>query len=379
MSREEANVSSGIRICHICSYYNNVLFHTLVSAQKAFSEPTVFFFKPVHTETQYDLPGIDEVNCFTQADRFLFFRKERKVYDAYERLYGDRTFDLNYAHSLFANGYIAYRAYKERGIPYVVMVQNTDINVFFKYRLPLRSTGVKIALNAERIVFASESYKNRFVSRYVPREHRAAILSKAMVIPYSIDDLFYDDPAPVKTAPHDPCRVLSAGLVCENKNQLAVCRAVERLRAEGMDLRLTVIGKVQDQRIADELSKRPFVTLEPFVEKEVLKEKYRSHDLFALASKTETFGLVYAEALSQGLPILYSRGEGFDGQFPEGQVGFAADPLDTADIAEGLRRILAAYPALAKNAVPAADRFRMSLVAERYRAMYDEVLRGRKA
>ncbi|MBF1138813.1 MAG: glycosyltransferase, partial [[Eubacterium] sulci] len=36
-----------------------------------------------------------------------------------------------------------------------------------------------------------------------------------------------------------------------------------------------------------------------------LIEEYRKADIFALLSKTESFGIVYAEAISQGLPILY--------------------------------------------------------------------------
>jgi len=47
-----------------------------------------------------------------------------------------------------------------------------------------------------------------------------------------------------------------------------------------------------------------------------------------MPSITETFGLVYAEALSQGLPVLYTRGQGFDRQFEEGEVGYAVDCFD---------------------------------------------------
>ncbi len=362
-----------IKVCHICSYYENILFHNIVSAQKEFSEPTVFFFKPTGSKVQYGLPGIDEVNCFHQMDRFFFFVKEKKVYDAYRALYHDRRFDLNFGHSLFANGYIAYKAYQEQGIPYIVMVQNTDLNVFFKYRLPLRRTGIEIARHAERVLFASEVYRQKFLTRYVPQKYRAEIEERTMVIPYSIEDLFFSDRAPVKTLPEKRYKVLSVGLICDNKNHIAVGKAVEKLRAEGMDIQLTVIGQVQSPQIKKKLEQYPFVTVEPFMKKEALKQKYRDHDLFALASKTETFGLVYAEALSQGLPILYSKGEGFDGQFAEGYVGFAVDPWDVDDIADGLRRIIAAYPDVAKNTTIAADRFRASLITEEYHRLYRNI------
>ena len=77
MRREEANVSSGIRICHICSYYNNVLFHTLVSAQKAFSEPTVFFFKPV-------LAGLSDVErSRVVGERIIDAASEAPIQESY--------------------------------------------------------------------------------------------------------------------------------------------------------------------------------------------------------------------------------------------------------------------------------------------------------
>lgn len=363
-----------IRICHICSYYDTVLFHHMVEAQKEFSDPTVFFFRPVGARPLYSLPDVDEVNCFTQLDRLLFFVKERKVYEAYDRLYSGRTFDLAYAHSLFANGYIAYRAHRERGIPYVVMVQNTDLNVFFKYRLPLRDTGIEIARHAERVLFASESYRQKFLHRYVPKRYRAEIEARTLVIPYSIEDLFFEGPAPAKKAPEGSWKALCAGLICENKNQIAVAQAVERLRNEGADMTLTVIGKVKEPRIEAALQRYPFVTVEPFAPMDALKEKYRRHDLFVLASKTETFGLVYAEALSQGLPILYSRGEGFDGQFEAGYVGYPVDPRNVDDVAAGIRRVMAEYPVLAQRTTAAADRFRRDRIAEEYRRLYETVV-----
>ena len=48
------------------------------------------------------------------------------------------------------------------------------------------------------------------------------------------------------------------------------------------------------------------------------------------------------------------------------------DPWDVDDIADGIRRIVAAYPELAKNTTIAAERFRMSLIAEAYGRLYSE-------
>src|SRR5690606_2930407 len=48
-----------------------------------------------------------------------------------------------------------------------------------------------------------------------------------------------------------------------------------------------------------------------------LKEHFSEADVFVMPSRNETFGLVYVEAMLQGLPILYTSNEGIDGFYKE--------------------------------------------------------------
>jgi glycosyltransferase involved in cell wall biosynthesis len=61
--------------------------------------------------------------------------------------------------------------------------------------------------------------------------------------------------------------------------------------------------------------------------KEKLLNNYRNSDIFIMPSYNETFGLVYIEAMSQGLPIIYTQNEGVDGYFKEGSVGYSVKTL----------------------------------------------------
>jgi len=61
---------------------------------------------------------------------------------------------------------------------------------------------------------------------------------------------------------------------------------------------------------------------------------------FVLPSKRESYGLVYAEALFSGLPILFSKDRGIDGFFPTDKIGYACDPFDANDIAKGMTHLL---------------------------------------
>jgi glycosyltransferase involved in cell wall biosynthesis len=99
------------------------------------------------------------------------------------------------------------------------------------------------------------------------------------------------------------------------------------------------LKKVQTQAVRNPKSIRYFGQID--CKSELLKI-YRSCDIFAMPSKVETFGLVYVEAISQGLPILYTSGEGIDGFFSE-KIGEGVDCRDTKDIARKLSKMIGFY------------------------------------
>lgn len=362
-----------LRICHICSYFENILYDDLITTQMEHIEPRVFYFKRKGCEKEYNKDYVDEVNCFSKADRAFFFLKEKKAYEAYIRTYHDREFDLYYAHSLFVNGYLAYRLKQKFGTPYIVMVQNTDLNYFFKYRKWLKTTGLIILLSADKIICASEIYRDELIRKYIPQKYKEIIMAKTAVIPYGIGDLFFEEQQRESDNPDKPDELISVGLICRNKNQLNLCKAVKKLRTEGRDIRLTIIGKVGSERILNKIRKYDFVNVLPFMNKETLKEYYRNSHIFALTSFTETFGLVYAEALSQGLPIIYTQKQGFDGQFPEGSIGYSVNAKSIKSIAQGISAAIDNYQSLSEKTISAADRFRWETVNNQYREIYREV------
>ena len=85
--------------------------------------------------------------------------------------------------------------------------------------------------------------------------------------------------------------------------------------------------------------------------KELLLSQYRQNDIFILPSKKESFGLVYAEAMSQGLPVIYTKGQGFDGQYPEGEIGYHINPNDSMDIANKILLIVGNYNVISGNCI----------------------------
>jgi len=63
--------------------------------------------------------------------------------------------------------------------------------------------------------------------------------------------------------------------------------------------------------------------------------------LLVLPSRSETYGMVVAEALARGIPVLASAGEEALGRAPDGSVpGLLVPPGDVVALASGLREWL---------------------------------------
>lgn len=266
--------------------------------------------------------------------------------------------DLLYAHMLFSDGYIARRIKKRWNVPYIVAVRNTDMNLWFYWKLPwLRLSGYKTLKEAKKVVFLSEAYKIKFLQR-LPQKLSDEVSKKAVVLPNGIDPFWHENAAKMpKVITGDCIRLITVGRIEENKNQITVKAAMDILRERGHSVSYTVIGDVIDYRMAKELGEDERINLVPFKAKEEQLAYYQKSDIFVMPSIHETFGLVYAEAMSQGLPVIYTKGQGFDGQFAEGIVGYAVNCMNAEEIADSVERIAANYANISENCIQSAKKF----------------------
>jgi len=74
--------------------------------------------------------------------------------------------------------------------------------------------------------------------------------------------------------------------------------------------------------------------------------------------------------MSQGLPVIYTRGQGFDGQFEEGEVGFAVSDSDPKEIADAIEKVCRDYRRIATNVTSDVQKFKWADICEEYREIY---------
>lgn len=311
--------------------------------------------------------------CFSNIDRFLFFTKQKKMFRDVTQKLEINKFDVIHSHTLFSGGYLAYQLNKKYNIPYIVSIRNTDLNIFFKYMIHLRSTGVNILLNAARVVFLSPVYRERLINNYVPENLKEEILNKSVVIPNGIDDFWLNNKYYRETSPEGKkIKLIFVGSITQNKGIDVSVKVCELLIEEGYDIELTMIGKVERKAYKKMIESNKFIRHIDYSPKEVIIEHMRKADIFLMPSKHETFGLVYAEAMSQGLPVIYTEGEGFDGQFPEGEVGYHVRSNDPNDAVLKIKCILNNYEMISKKCTEKIDLYDWSRIAQNYQIIYGQ-------
>ena len=363
-----------INILHICSYYYGTKLYKNLMDNIITNDIGTMVFAPCANTYNYN--GNEEylikAKCFNKIDRLFFSYKYKKVYSYLIKNIDFKKFELTHAHSLFSNGYISYRLYKEYNIPYIVAVRNTDINTFFKYMIHLRKLGMEIIKNAKKIIFISEAYIDRLMD-YLPKEDIEAVKKKSVVIPNGIDNIFLMQDNIEKKLNKTEINLVYTGRVDSNKNLITTIRCCKRILNHKYNVKLNVIGTIVSLKYKKIFSKNGFINYYGQKNKEEIIDIYKNMDIFVMPSKHETFGLTYVEAMSQGLPVIYTKNEGFDKFFPDGEVGYPIKYNDYKEMANKIEGIISNYAYISHNCKKNAQRFNWPDIAKKYVSIYEGI------
>jgi len=144
--------------------------------------------------------------------------------------------------------------------------------------------------------------------------------------------------------------VLCVGTVLPRKNLPTVAAAVARLRAEGSEVRLRLVGPVRAPGAADLALMQAMLgdglELVGSVSQAQLVSEYQSASVLAYPSLHEGFGLPLLEAMAAGVPVVSSNAT----CLPEvaGDAALLVDPRDVTGWVEALRTALDAGDTLVR-------------------------------
>lgn len=315
---------------------------------------------------------------YENIDRFFYRNKQLKILKNLIKNISITPFELSHAHTLFTDGNISYQLYKKYQIPYVVTVRNTDINTFYKKRPDLHKRAYNILNNSSKIIFLSKVHKDEVFRKYI-HKNKNKLDAKTEIIPNGIDRFWFDNEYHGKKLKYEEkINVVYAGRIDSNKNVLKTIEALVLLKKKGIKSTFTIVGKVQDSAVLKKILAITDIEIKMYSEmaKEQLIDIYRCNDIFIMPSLHETFGLVYPEAMSQGLPIIYTRGQGFDNQFVNGEVGYAINSQDASDISDKIILVMKNYEIISNECIKKYTKFNWRDISLQYSDIYDSIIKG---
>lgn len=327
-------------------------------------------FEGIHTNIHYSF-------CIKSWYKFVYHHKARVLYRDLKKHVDLKCIDLIHATTLFSDGALAYKAYKEFGIPYVVAIRNTDLNDFIRLMKHTYPYGRKILENAKQVFFISAGIKKQFETSFFIRPLLDRVKGRFILQPNGIDDYWLQH---IRRKPKKEGKaILYIGDFTPNKNVCRLIDAVVELRKseELKDVTLTIVGGGRDlnQQVEQRINAHhTFINyLGKIYDKAKLAEVMQECAIFAMPSIYETFGLVYIEALSQNLPVLYTKGQGIDGMFDK-SVGIGVNPMSVEEIKDALEAMLLHFQDFSNENI-AFEEFNWHMIAQTYQNVYQQLIK----
>lgn len=371
-----------MKILHICNDYtgSRVHYHLCKELEKLGVTQTIFtYYKKKSNKAGKNYINSDRCTIYYMPIiswyyKFFYHIKNRIIYRHLINTIQKNitSYTCIHASTLFTDGGIAYRVKKKYNIRYVVCVRSTDVDSFLVMAPHAWIDGIKILLNAERIFFPSVSLKNKFCKHWFIRMFLNQISFKLSVVPNGIDEYWLHNIVHQKLF---TTNLLFIGSLIKRKNILRVIKAANILNKEFPNIKLYIVGdgpiKKKCEKIA---SYNPNVIYcGPINEKDKLKDLFKRCGIFVMPSWHETFGLVYVEALSQNLKLLFSKGTGIDGLLDD-KVGVAVNPHSLSSIIIGLKSLILKKDYTNPNRNVDFCNFDWSCIAKKYYHTYLEIL-----
>ena len=225
--------------------------------------------------------------------------------------------DVIHAHRWFECGQAAHQYASTKNVPYVVDVVQSDLDAYHKLFVFNKKSAENVLAEAARVVFTSQS-QQEFLARHLPSKTADTVFFHSMMLLEALDSFWLNN-----LHIHPPTalvhiKLLYVGPSDSHHHLDAVHHAMKKLQRKNYDVTLTVVDDIT---------------------KEELLEVYRNHDILLQLDERTSSTQRFAEALSQGLPVLYATDSACDGIFKEGLAGYAVNPKSSDDIARTILNV----------------------------------------
>jgi glycosyltransferase involved in cell wall biosynthesis len=296
--------------------------------------------------------------------------------------------DIIHAHHPFLLGDTALRVAMNKNVP-IVFTHHTRYEDYTHY-VPFASDALKMVAKelpthfanlCDGVIAPSES-----IARLIKRR---GVKTTVRVVPTGIDVAAFASAnrAAFRSRfkiPDDALLIGHVGRLAKEKNLDYLADAVARVLAKEANARFLVVGDgPAREELVETMTKHGVSDRAIFAGKRtgrVLREAYRAMDVFAFTSRSETQGMVVAEAMAAGLPVVALNASGVREVVRDGENGLLlATGAGRAEFAAALERIggdADLRRRLADGARETAREFSRERCAGKVIAFYEEIRRA---
>jgi alpha-maltose-1-phosphate synthase len=182
---------------------------------------------------------------------------------------------------------------------------------------------------ADVITVPSTFALNTFLESGVPRR-------KLRLVPYGVDlDTFY----PCAPRSENKFQVLFVGSVSVRKGVGYLLNAFQQLKCTSKHLVLVGLVSPELESTIRQVQRHERISVMGHVQHQQLKEIMSASHVMVLPSVEDGFGLVLAQAMACGCPVIASQNTGAPDLFTEGREGFIVPIADSKAIADRLQAL----------------------------------------
>ncbi len=246
-------------------------------------------------------------------------------------------FDVIHAHTAVPVGFASMLLNKKYKIPLIVTIHGQDFQYTLKKNEACKKSIMKVLSKAHSVITVSNKLKNMIKDE--------KILSKITVINNGINPEEYrDNDKNDNIEESKDCIILSVSSLIKTKGIDLNIKALSVIVKKYPNIKYYIIGDGEENRnlkkLVDDLSLNDNVVfLGKLPHSQVIKYMSKC-SIFSLPSWQEGFGIVYIEAMNNGVPVIGVRGQGIEDVIIDKENGFLVESHNVEDLVKTIEYIL---------------------------------------
>ena len=255
-------------------------------------------------------------------------RMYRGIVDKVTTLHEKHGFDLIHSHGALPDGYAAIKLGDKFKIPVVTTIHGKDVQFTIHKSNQCKEKIQSVIDQSDATIFVS----TKLIA--LKEKHLSTENDRSVVINNGVPNLFSNSSTiNISIKPNSTIQLLSISSLIKSKGLNYNLQALREIKKEGYSFHYSIVGKGSERKNLQAL------VVEYGLEKEVLLQIQQA-DIFTMPSWQEGFGMVYIEAMSQGLPIIACSGEGIEDVVVNGENGYLVKPKDHVELKERLVQLM---------------------------------------